>query len=56
MKETRLDLQRLATIHTPWVPTRGSHTNCAFSSDGKWMLYNDTVGGRMQVCRVRVDV
>ena len=56
MKDTRLDLKRLATIHTPWIPTRGSGTNCAFSVDGKWMLYNDTVGGKHRICRVRVDV
>lgn len=56
MRDTRLDLKRLATIRTPWIPTRGSGTNCAFSSDGKWMLYNDLVDGKRQVCRVPIDV
>lgn len=55
MKETRLNLEPLATIHTPWIPTRGSGTNCAFSNDGRWLFYNDTVDGKRQLCRVEVD-
>jgi hypothetical protein len=55
-KSTKLDLIPLATIHTPWRPTRGSGTNCAFSTDGKWLFYNDTIDGQHRMCRVKVDL
>ncbi len=55
-KTSKLDLKPLATIHTPWLPTRGSGTNCAFSNDGQWLFYNDTIDGQHRLCRVRVDL
>jgi hypothetical protein len=55
-KTTRLDLVPLATIHTEWLPTRGCGTNCGFSKDGGWLLYNDTIDGKHYICRVKVDV
>ncbi len=51
---TRVDLQPLATVHTPYVPFRGQHVEAGFSADGRWLLYNDTIAGHFQVCAVRV--
>jgi hypothetical protein len=38
----RIDFIPLATIHTPYVPFRGQRVDCAFSSDGQWLIYGDT--------------
>ncbi|MCC6446687.1 MAG: hypothetical protein IT210_24960 [Armatimonadetes bacterium] len=52
----RIGLVPLATIHTPYIPFRGQNVETGFTPDSRWLLYNDTVEGRMQVCAVRVDV
>ncbi|HUT31848.1 MAG TPA: hypothetical protein VNE39_00075 [Planctomycetota bacterium] len=54
-ESTRLDLQPLATIHTPYVPFRGQHVEAGFSADARWLLYNDTVDDHFQVCAVKVE-
>jgi len=56
MKSTRLDLQPLATVHTPYVPAAGQGVECCISTDGRWLLYNDTVEGVKQVCAVELDL
>lgn len=57
-KSTRINYIPLATIHTPYVPFRGQLVNCDFSSDGRWLLYSDTVddSGLLQLCAVKVDI
>lgn len=52
----KIDFQALATIHTDYHPMSGQGVDADFSADGKWMLYNDTIGGKMQVCRVQIDL
>jgi hypothetical protein len=52
---TKVDLRPFAAVHTPYVPFRGQHVEAGFSADGRWLLYNDTVDGRFQVCAVRLD-
>jgi hypothetical protein len=56
MKDTRVHFTALATVHTPYVPFRGQMVNCGFSHDSRWLLYNDTIDGVMQVCAVRTEV
>ncbi len=53
--DPRVDFVKLASIHTPYVPFRGNRVNCGFSPDGRWLLYNDTIEGALQVCAVRVS-
>lgn len=45
----------LATVHTPYLPTRGQGVNSDFSHDARWLVYNDTIDGQMQICVVQVD-
>jgi hypothetical protein len=51
----QIDFQPMATIHTPYAPLAGQIVNASFSADSRWLLYNDTIDGRLQVCAVRVD-
>jgi hypothetical protein len=53
---TKIDFTALATIYTPYSAMLGQYVHADFSADSKWLLYNDTIDGVMQVCRVRVDV
>jgi len=54
-KSTAVDLVPMATIHTPYLPFRGQGVETGFSADSRWLLYNDTLQGKRQVCAVRVD-
>jgi hypothetical protein len=53
--EAKVDLKPLAAIHTPYVPFRGQHVEATFTPDSRWLLYNDTVDGRFQVCAVALE-
>ena len=55
LKTTRLKLEPLATIHTPYVPAAAQGVECHISPDSKWLLYNDTCDGVKQVCAVALD-
>jgi len=55
MHRTKVDMQALATIHTEYRPMSGQNVHCDFSADSKWLLFNDTIDGKSQVCRVQVD-
>jgi hypothetical protein len=52
----RIAFEKLASIHTPYVPFRGQGVNADFSADGKWMVYSDTIDGVRQMCAVAVDL
>ncbi len=52
---TRLDLTLLASIRSPYVPFRGQFIDAGFSPDSRWLLYNDTIDGQLQVCAVAVE-
>ena len=54
MAATKVDFVPFATVHTPYLPFRAQGVNAGFSPDGRWLLYNDTVEGRRQVCAVEV--
>lgn len=56
MGSPRIDFVPLATIHTEYLPSAGQQVNAGFSQDNRWLLYNDTVADRLQVCAVKVDV
>lgn len=56
MEDTKVDFTAMATIHTPYSPMVGQWVHADFSADSKWLFYNDTIDGRLQVCRVAVDV
>ncbi len=51
----KVAFEPVAAVHTPHVPFRGQHIEAGFSADSRWLLYNDTVDGRFQVCAVRVE-
>ena len=56
MAETRVDLVRLATVHTPYTPFRGQEVDCNFSADSRWLLYGDCrEPGNHQIFAVEVD-
>jgi hypothetical protein len=48
--------EKLATIHTPYQRFQGQKVDCNFSADSKWLLFNDEIDGKFQVCAVEVDV
>lgn len=58
MASTRIDLVRLATVHTPYVPFRGQQVDCNFSADGRWLIYGDQPEpeGPHQLFAVAVDL
>ncbi len=37
----RLDMVRLATIHTPYIPFRGQKVECNFTADGRRLVFTD---------------
>jgi hypothetical protein len=53
----KVDFVPLATIHTPYIPFRGQHVECAFSSDGQWLIYGDQrpPGKHIQLFAVKVE-
>lgn len=58
-KTPRLEMKRLATIHTTYVPFRGQGVDCNFSADGRWLIYADKIHGDdkpHQLFAVRVDL
>jgi hypothetical protein len=55
MSSPRIDFQPYATIHTPYVPFRGQGVETVFSADARWLLFNDTIDGAMQVCATREE-
>ena len=54
MTSTHIDLQPLAAIHTPYRPASGQGVEAQVSLCGRWVVYNDTVEGTMQVCAVEL--
>jgi hypothetical protein len=55
-RDTRINFVPLATIHTPYVPFRGQQVHASFARDNRWIVYNDTIEDKLQVCAVRVDL
>lgn len=57
MDRSKLDMHRMATIHTEYVPFRGQGVDCNFSADGRWLIYADKIGGAKhhQLFAVEVD-
>ena len=54
---TTVDFKPLATIHTKYQPfSAGQKVGAGFSQDGRWVVYNDKVDGRFQICAVEADV
>jgi len=57
MQSSRIEFTPLATVHTPYRPfSIGQHVNAGFSQDNRWLVYNDTIAGRLQVCAVRAEL
>jgi sugar lactone lactonase YvrE len=54
LKRRRIEMKAMAAIHTPYVPFRGQMVDAGFSADSKWLLFNDTMEGRLQVCACEV--
>lgn len=55
MNNPKVEMQALATIHTPYSPMAGQYVHADFSADSKWLLYNDLIDGHLQICRVAID-
>jgi oligogalacturonide lyase len=55
-QSTRIDFIPHATVHTPYVPFRANQVNASFSADGEWIIFNDRIDGKSQVCAVKVEV
>jgi len=53
-RTTKLDMLHLASINTPYIPFRGQQIDAGFSHDSRWVLYNNTIDGILQVCAVAV--
>lgn len=51
-----ITMQRMATIHTPYIPFRGQGVETGFSWDSKWLIYNDTIDGQRQICAALMDL
>lgn len=45
-----------ATLHTPYLPTAGMNVNGYFSTNNRWLLYNDQTGSHFQIYAVEVDL
>ena len=54
MSNTKVDFKPYATIHTPYIPSAAQGVETGFSADNKWLVYNDTIDGKLQVCAVEV--
>lgn len=52
---TRVDFVPLATVHTPYVPFAGQAVDACMAPNCRWMLYNDTIDDKKQVCAVAID-
>ncbi len=55
MQSTKVDFAAMATIHTPYHAMKGQQVHADFSADSKWLLFNDKIDGKLQVCRVQVE-
>ncbi|MHB0937145.1 MAG: hypothetical protein ACYC6A_12220 [Armatimonadota bacterium] len=58
MRDTKLQMIPLATIHTEYVPFRGQGVDCNFSADSKWLIYADKLDPEKphQLFAVEVDL
>jgi hypothetical protein len=54
-ESTDVDFVPFATTHTPYRAMIGQEIEAGFSADGRWLIYNDTIGGTRQVCAVAVE-
>jgi hypothetical protein len=54
-KNRRIEMTAYATIHTRYVPFRGQNVDAGFTDDSKWLVFTDTVDGRLQVCACKLD-
>jgi hypothetical protein len=56
LQSTKVDFIPLATVHTTYLPFRAQGVNAGITRDNRWLVFNDTIEGRREVCAVRVDV
>lgn len=58
IRDPRLTMIPLATIHTEYVPFRGQGVDCNFSADSKWLIYADKLDPEKphQLFAVEVDL
>ena len=53
---TKVEMIPHATIHTAYSPMGGQGVQADFTADGRWLLYQDTIEGKLHLCAVRVEV
>ena len=56
MGSTKIAFQAMATIHTPYVPSSAQGVETGVTRDSRWVVFNDTVDGQMQVCATRLEL
>jgi hypothetical protein len=56
LRATKIALAAVATIHTPYVAAAAQGVETGLTKDSRWVVYNDTVDGAMQVCAVRLEL
>jgi hypothetical protein len=50
----KIDLQPMATIHTPFRLGAAQGVEAGFTADSRWVMYNDTIDGEFRVCAVKL--
>jgi hypothetical protein len=53
---TKIAMTAVGTIHTPYVAAKAQGVETCVTRDSRWVVYNDTVDGQMQVCAVRLEL
>ena len=56
MASTKIDFHPMATIHTPYVPAAAQGVETCVTKDARWVVFNDTVDGVIQVCATALEL
>ena len=53
-RSTRVDFVPVVKLHSEYLAFAGAAVQVGSTSDGKTLLYNDTIDGTLQICAVDV--
>lgn len=56
MGSTQIAFQAIATIHTPYVAASAQGVETGVTQDARWVVFNDEVEGKKQVCAVALEL
>lgn len=54
MRSTRVDFVPVVKMHSKYLAFASAAVQAGSTSDGKTLLYNDTIDGTLQICAVDV--